>query len=193
MQLSQSIFKKLQVWVKGQLNLETRLLGIFVLLNQELSAAAQDISITSAMQFLFSTVSLSVFLLQFHCPFTRAVPYDTIEDSIANTSEGEEDCGCGGSKLTREAVGGLYGTHISSSSNGLEKEEEKLSIQAELNKKMVKITGGRFFIGTDNPLIMTDGESPRRPAAISTFMMDIYEVSNADYALVCVGKHYKYL
>lgn len=43
---------------------------------------------------------------------------------------------------------------------------------------MVLIPGGTFFMGTNNPLIATDGEGPKRSVTVSPFYMDKYEVSN---------------
>ncbi|CAM9831233.1 unnamed protein product, partial [Heterosigma akashiwo] len=66
-----------------------------------------------------------------------------------------EDCGCGGSKLSRDAVW----------SNGKAQEEgkERINVATENSKarrledssgaEMVFIPGGEFMMGTDNPVI----------------------------------------
>ena len=38
--------------------------------------------------------------------------------------------------------------------------------------RMVFIEGGTFFMGTDNPLISTDGEGPKRLVTLSDFLID---------------------
>ena len=46
---------------------------------------------------------------------------------------------------------------------------------------MVLVPGKTFFMGTSNPIIFNDGEGPERSVAVSSFLMDRFEVSNADY------------
>ena len=41
---------------------------------------------------------------------------------------------------------------------------------------------GDFIMGTDDPQIPGDGESPARPVRVSPFLLQRYEVSNAQYA-----------
>lgn len=53
--------------------------------------------------------------------------------------------------------------------------------------KMVYIEGGSFYMGTDSPLIKTDGEGPRRLVTLSDFMMDKFEVSNEVRLCSCRG------
>lgn len=48
-----------------------------------------------------------------------------------------------------------------------------------LNSKMVRIPGGLALIGTDNPILIPDGEGPERLVRLSDFYIDKYEVSNA--------------
>jgi hypothetical protein len=48
----------------------------------------------------------------------------------------------------------------------------------ELNKKMVRIEGGLGYMGTNKPIKPTDGEYPLRAIELSTYLLDIYEVSN---------------
>lgn len=112
-----------------------------------------------------------------------AVPYDGTDEIDIFDPSGSEGCGCA---LTREVVVGIDGV----TTNDFSKPElpsapikaaEIVSIKDQLNAKMVRIPGGKFFMGTDNPLILTDGESPRRPVTVSDFLMDTYEVSNEDY------------
>jgi sulfatase modifying factor 1 len=46
---------------------------------------------------------------------------------------------------------------------------------------MVRIPAGEFTMGTDDPQIMTDGESPARRVYVSEFLLDQYEVSNRQF------------
>lgn len=48
---------------------------------------------------------------------------------------------------------------------------------------MSYITGGKFTMGTDKPIIFPDGESPARKVYLSSFYLDKYEVSNEEFKL----------
>lgn len=50
------------------------------------------------------------------------------------------------------------------------------------NPNMAFIKGGYFEMGTDVPIFVQDGEAPARRVHLSNFLMDTYEVSNAQYA-----------
>lgn len=50
-----------------------------------------------------------------------------------------------------------------------------------LTANMVQIKGGSYFIGTNNPVFVSDGEGPRREVELNSFYIDKYEVSNADF------------
>lgn len=47
---------------------------------------------------------------------------------------------------------------------------------------MAFIKGGTFNIGTDKPVFVADGESPRRGVSISNFYLDTKEVSNSQFS-----------
>lgn len=47
---------------------------------------------------------------------------------------------------------------------------------------MVKIEEGSYFIGTNDPVFVSDGEGPRREVELASFYIDKYEVSNSDFA-----------
>ncbi|KAF2353231.1 Sulfatase-modifying factor enzyme [Trinorchestia longiramus] len=49
-------------------------------------------------------------------------------------------------------------------------------------KDMVLIPGGEFTMGTDTPIFAADGEGPERRVHLKPFFLDIYEVSNAQFA-----------
>ncbi len=49
--------------------------------------------------------------------------------------------------------------------------------------QMVKIKGGKFMMGTDKPIIVPDGEGPARKVTVSSFWMDVHEVSNSEFEL----------
>eukprot|EP01041_Mallomonas_annulata_P000292 gene292-526_t len=45
----------------------------------------------------------------------------------------------------------------------------------------VFVEGGRFYMGTDNPIIKLDGESPKRKVYVSSFFLNRYEVTNSQF------------
>lgn len=48
---------------------------------------------------------------------------------------------------------------------------------------MVLIPGGAFLMGTDDPSIPADGESPQRLVHVDSFYMDIHEVTNRQFQM----------
>lgn len=46
---------------------------------------------------------------------------------------------------------------------------------------MVWISGGEFWMGTDNPGIPADGEGPQRLVYVDSFYMDVQEVTNQQF------------
>ncbi|KYM94521.1 Sulfatase-modifying factor 1 [Cyphomyrmex costatus] len=48
-------------------------------------------------------------------------------------------------------------------------------------RKMVKINAGTYFIGTNNPILVADGEGPKREVVLDSFYIDKFEVSNKEF------------
>lgn len=55
------------------------------------------------------------------------------------------------------------------------------SVKEEKMKKMVKINAGVYFVGTNSPVFVADGEGPRREVVLSNFYIDKFEVSNEEF------------
>ncbi|XP_012540893.1 formylglycine-generating enzyme [Monomorium pharaonis] len=55
------------------------------------------------------------------------------------------------------------------------------SIKEKKLEKMVKINAGTYFIGTNNPVFVADGEEPKREVILDNFYIDKFEVSNDDF------------
>jgi len=65
------------------------------------------------------------------------------------------------------------------------KEPENLSegsCAVNSHEGMVLVRGGIYEIGTDEPVFIADGESPARSVYLDDYFIDIYEVSNQDFA-----------
>ena len=59
---------------------------------------------------------------------------------------------------------------------------ETIAFKYERKNNMVLISGGAFTMGTDLPIFTNDGEAPARRVALSSYYMDVHEVSNAEFA-----------
>jgi len=118
-------------------------------------------------------------------------------------SEGEEaDTGCG-CALTRDselATGtgaasyesiGNNGGGVGSSSCKTAAEVESPDAAAALSAEMVRVPGRMFYMGTSNPIMINDGEGPKRPVQVDSFYMDKYEVSNDQYKRFVDATNYR--
>jgi formylglycine-generating enzyme len=85
--------------------------------------------------------------------------------------------------MNREAIDGL-------AERDDDQNDDNLAASAPRNLKssrviedeeMVLIPGGTFHMGTDNLVIKSDAEGPRRVITLSSFYIDKYEVSNAKF------------
>jgi formylglycine-generating enzyme required for sulfatase activity len=112
-------------------------------------------------------------------------------------TETAKDCGC---SMT---------SRIDHSTKKTSTDHEKLkwttephSLQPDHGLKyelMVHLDGGEFFMGTNNPKIVSDGEGPARTVKLSAFYMDQFEVCNHDFGMfvnktgyvteVCISLH----
>lgn len=83
--------------------------------------------------------------------------------------EGDGSCGCGAATSRGE-----QSTMVAPSTMVTRKSEGDHLFE----ENMVTIPGGVGYIGTDHPIMRRDGEEPRRPVSVSSFLLDRYEVSN---------------
>ncbi|KAM5148989.1 formylglycine-generating enzyme [Mantella aurantiaca] len=86
------------------------------------------------------------------------------------------DCGCG--SASREG-GAAPGDHTHQQATAAFKYSREAN---ERRGGMVRLPSGVFTMGTDDPGIPPDGESPARRVHMDSFYMDVYEVSNAEFA-----------
>lgn len=110
--------------------------------------------------------------------------------SKGNSNDGTAPSGCGSSKLVRTA----------SPSSDMEKHQDRLPDVQKLSDvdtrttrtdQMVLIEGGEFFLGTDRPVFVADGEGPARRTYVDPFYLDVHEVSNAEFGLFVKSTGYK--
>ena len=55
---------------------------------------------------------------------------------------------------------------------------------------MVFVQANTFLMGTNNPIFKADGESPLREVNVSSFYIDVHEVSNADFSKFVTETNY---
>lgn len=100
-------------------------------------------------------------------------------------------CGCGAT--SRKASSESAETPQTENS---EKPNYKYSKEANSGEnvprtiQMVPIPGGKFIMGTNEPVFGADGEQPARWVEIDGFFMDVYEVTNAEFQLFVRAENY---
>lgn len=56
---------------------------------------------------------------------------------------------------------------------------------------MVRIEGSSYFVGTNDPIFVVDGEGPKRKVQLDHFYIDKYEVSNSDFEKFVEATEYR--
>lgn len=105
----------------------------------------------------------------------------TIQAEVFNPSayiQSKSECGCSFPNLSRSYENK---DDVTCDIKVKSVDFSKNTIVELLNNKMVLVQGGDFFVGTNNPILRADGEAPKRSVNISSFLIDIYEVSNVDF------------
>ncbi|XP_011313880.1 sulfatase-modifying factor 1 [Fopius arisanus] len=107
-----------------------------------------------------------------------------------------DDCTCG-RRLNREANGNNFIDNENCPDSGsvpVDKRNEKYkgdSVLDALPNEMILIEGGVYSIGTDNPILVVDGEGPKRRVVLDNFYMDKYEVSNRNFEIFVEATGYR--
>ena len=126
---------------------------------------------------------------------TLLSPHSCLADSEAYSERRLDDtsCSCGGNRdsgyghlhnsanaieeLTIPSTEEIEIDHAHSSGNTIHNDASPTNSTDDSNylfkeDKMVYISGGLYFMGTNDPLIPSDGEGPRRLVNLSDFMID---------------------
>ena len=110
----------------------------------------------------------------------------------ADGEEGDAGCGCAGTSRGKDNAGSsepvLADAPQSDSSKPDDAEKKDVLVaDAKSNyprtNQMTYIPKGTYMMGSNNPIIIPDGEGPARRRHISGFWYDLYEVSNAEFEL----------
>lgn len=117
----------------------------------------------------------SVFLIGIVC---QTLCFSTVSGADEKCSSESESgsCGCS-SAINRERK-----TEDREDVN----EAKQFKVNADetsATNRMILIKGGVYTMGTDLPIFVADGEAPARRVDISSFYMDVHEVSNEDFKM----------
>lgn len=107
------------------------------------------------------------------------------ENSHVTEVAEEESCGCKstsrkGNKETNEINHEVESAPSPSTSYSAAANAK--SIYQRTNQ-MVFIEEGTFYMGTNEPVFVADGEGPERLVKVNSFFLDVHEVSNAEFEL----------
>ncbi|XP_014257461.1 sulfatase-modifying factor 1 [Cimex lectularius] len=101
--------------------------------------------------------------------------------SVLSAVEVWTDCGC----RTSRKAGSSTQEKTCNSTSFLQ------TVLKKVTERMERLEGGRFSMGTDDPVLPGDGEAPERQVFVSAFSMDKHEVSNEDFAAFVAATGYK--
>ena len=108
---------------------------------------------------------------------------------IPDNTDGERSCGCKTNRDTNQNVN--IDEKDMKISSQMQTTPESIASEYKRMNDMVLINGGTFKMGSDKPIFPADGEGPGRKTAISSFYMDIHEVSNSEFARFVAATGYK--
>jgi sulfatase modifying factor 1 len=122
---------------------------------------------------------------------------EEIGDNVSRgqITKNQDSCGCSAIKRKREEQ--LQDSTAVQEDTLLNINSEKYSSAANAQSiyprtnQMVFIKGGKFMMGTDEPVFVADGEGPSREVTLSDFYLDIHEVSNAEFELFVNATGYR--
>lgn len=121
------------------------------------------------MSFIF----VSVFVIQF----------------VSSLSE-ESGCGCG--KIDRVRKEGFQKEELFSFIRKSNNNQCPLySNKWRAVEDMVLIPAGKYQVGTDDAIIESDNEGPKRMVELNSFYLDKYEVSNKEFSRFVAATNYK--
>ncbi|XP_022104907.1 sulfatase-modifying factor 1-like isoform X2 [Acanthaster planci] len=109
-------------------------------------------------------------------------------DSQAGDLESGKDCGCSASRQKNEgedkAINSKkYSAGFDAENQGGQGNDQSAKDTFVRTNQMAFLEGGQFTMGTDEPVIYADGESPARIVSLSSFYFDVYETSNTEFEL----------
>lgn len=117
-----------------------------------------------------------------HCTATG----EGAEPCVEETSTTTASCGCSSTNREREAEDEDDGEmDVADDTEDTESETDaSLELSSSLSNEYIAIPAGTFTMGSDKvlPNMEQDGEAPARKVEVSGFLLQQYEVSNAEFA-----------
>lgn len=99
------------------------------------------------------------------------------------SEENTKSCGCSG--ISRGSENNACSAEETLSANApvneIWNEKQKNNYEDRDYLNVAYITGGDFFMGTNKPIFVADGEGPSRSVHVDDFYLDIHEVSNREF------------
>lgn len=108
---------------------------------------------------------------------------------LAIIDEISSDCGC--SKTSRDERAKKYERSETLVDVAEETESGSVLQHASDYDQMSLIPGGKYFVGTNEPIFEGDHEGPEREVELEKFYLDKYEVSNSEFAKFVKKTGYK--
>lgn len=104
------------------------------------------------------------------------------------SNDKDKSCGCSTSRQHSEHESTKEHQELKYSTS---ENTDNLDSPYARTNQMVLIPEGSFFMGTNKPVFVADGEGPARKVTLKKFYLDKYEVSNAEFELFVNATGYK--
>ncbi|XP_074645343.1 formylglycine-generating enzyme-like [Tubulanus polymorphus] len=121
---------------------------------------------------------------------------ESLDGSCGNKKDGAErlkgsdtSCGCKSNRKTNKEIDDDHSDVTVVTDEGQDELNDEL--QPSYTDNMVYIQGGQFTMGLNDPILIADGEYPARGVTVSSFYMDMHEVSNQDFERFVNATSYK--
>lgn len=122
---------------------------------------------------------------------TQCVTLETTEKESCMkdlSNDKDKSCGCSTSRQHSEHESTKEHQELKYSTS---ENTDNLDSPYARTNQMVLIPEGSFFMGTNKPVFVADGEGPARKVTLKKFYLDKYEVSNAEFELFVNATGYK--
>lgn len=115
-------------------------------------------------------------------PFICATIIVVISGNSRTCDVDEKSCGCSFDRKSVVNTGHKEESRSHCSSTDILHPYKELFGSSDRLGNMVKIEAGIYEIGTNDPVIVADGEGPKRRVHLNRFYIDKMEVNNQDFA-----------
>lgn len=103
----------------------------------------------------------------------------------------EIECGCNVNRNSHVNLKTNFYNELSSNQCPIDIKHGNTLNTHSVSSKMILIPSGTYQVGTDEILIDTDNEGPKKFVQLKSFYLDKYEVSNRDFTIFTESTDYK--